>query len=242
MPEAPKNLTTFHASGFERFGGVAALTCAGTYLIGFALLLTALAPLNYGSSDIDATAVVAFINRHPTVLIFWNLTIYVLNALALTVLVISLHQHLQTRSPGWATLSQAFGVIWAALVFGAGMVGNMAVEQAGILYAESPQRAAQAWQDLHAVELGLGGGNEIVGGVWVLTVTVAALRSRLLPVAINLVGLLAGSSGLLTVIPQIGDATGAVFGLAMISWFLLIGATLIISGATPYERRNSQCL
>ena len=58
-----------------RLGGFAALTCAATYLIGFALLVTLLAPLGYGSAEIDPVAVTAFIHARRGVLIAWNTTI-----------------------------------------------------------------------------------------------------------------------------------------------------------------------
>ncbi len=73
-------------------GGLAALTCAATYLAGFVLLVTVLAPLRYGTDEIDAAAVAAFIAERPGVLIAWNSLIYVVNALALVVLVVTLRQ------------------------------------------------------------------------------------------------------------------------------------------------------
>lgn len=156
-----------------RIGGFAALVCAATYLTGFALLVTLLAPLGFGTSRIDPAAVVAFIDARPGVMIAWNTTIYVVNALALVVLVVAL-AHRLSPAPGWAEVTRAFGLIWAALVMGAGMIANVAVERAAALFAEDPVAAADLWAVLHAVELGLGGGNEIAGGVWILCVSIAA--------------------------------------------------------------------
>lgn len=39
-------------------------------------------------------------------------------------------------------------------------------------------------------------------------------------------GLVTDASGLATIVPALGDITGAVFGLGAIAWFLLIGWTL----------------
>ena len=171
-----------------RIGGLAALTCAATYLIGFALLVTLLAPLGYGTAEIDADAVVVFIDARPGVMIAWNTVIYVMNALALAVLVVALAERLAPL-PGWAAATRAFGLIWAALVLGAGMIANVAVERAAHLYPTDPRAAAELWSLLHAVELGLGGGNEIAGGAWVAGVSVAALRAGLLPRLVNVIGL-----------------------------------------------------
>jgi hypothetical protein len=61
----------------SRIGGLAALICAATYLIGFALLVTLLAPLGFGTGQIDPAAVVEFIHANPGLMIAWNTTIYV---------------------------------------------------------------------------------------------------------------------------------------------------------------------
>ena len=84
-----------------RVGGLAALICAATYMIGFALLVTLLAPLGFGTGDIDPAAVVAFNAARPGILTAWNSTIYVLNALALIVLVVALSDRMAGSTPGW---------------------------------------------------------------------------------------------------------------------------------------------
>lgn len=215
-----------------RIGGLAALACAATYMIGFALLATLLAPFGYGTADIDARALTVFIDAHPGVLIMWNTTIYVVNALALVVLVVALARRL-AHVPGWSAVTRAFGVIWATLVLGAGMIANVAVERVAQLYPTDPQAAAELWHLLHIVELGLGGGNEIAGGVWITCVSAAARAARLLPRAVNALGLLTGLGGLLTVFPALGDAAGAVFGLGAIAWFLAVGAVLLTARPQP---------
>lgn len=220
----------------SRIGGLAALICAATYLIGFVLLVTLLAPLGFGTSDIDPAAVVAFINAQTGLMIAWNTTIYVVNALALTVLVIALSERLSPL-PGWAAVSRAFGLIWAALVLGAGMIANVAVERAAQLFPGDAEAAADIWTTLHAVELGLGGGNEIAGGVWILCVSIAAALAGLLPRITNALGVLTGLGGLATVFPPLGDVAGAIFGLGAIAWFVAVGAALTLRSGDATEGR-----
>jgi len=210
-----------------RVGGVSALVCAATYLVGFALLLTLLAPLGYGSDQINPVAVVAFISNNSGLIIAWNSTIYILNALALVLLVLAVHAQLAPATPAWAEVTRAFGLIWAALVLGAGMIANVSVEHTLRLSVSDPQAAVSTWSLLHSVELGLGGGNEIAGGVWVLCVGLASLRSASLPRLTSALGIGVGAAGLLTVIPVLGNAAGAVFGLGAIGWFLLLAPTLL---------------
>lgn len=210
-----------------RTGGLAALICAATYMIGFALLVTLLAPLGYGSNDIDPAAIVAFDAARPGILTAWNSTIYVVNALALVVLVSALSERQAASTPGWASVTRGLGLVWAALVLGAGMIANVALERAAHLYPTDPTTATELWTTLHAVELGLGGGNEIAGGVWIGCVSLAGLVGRSLARPVAYLGLLTGLGGLVTVVPSLGDAAGAVFGLGAIAWFLAIGALLV---------------
>jgi hypothetical protein len=210
-------------------GGSAALTCAATYLVGFALLATVLAPLGYGTDEIDAAAVAAFIAEQPGVLIAWNTTIYVVNALALIVLVVALRQQIARSHPDAADITGAIGLIWATLVLGAGMIANVAVERTHALAAD-PAAAASLWQTLHAVELGLGGGNEIAGGAWLCAVSLAARTSGIFGRVTSGMGVLGGIAGLATILPPLGEIAGAVFGLGAIAWFVAVSVVLLRGG------------
>lgn len=216
----------------QRVGGLAAFTCAATYIIGFMLLLTLLAPLGYGAAEIDAAAVAAFIDARPGILISWNSTIYIVNALALAVLVVALSNALKVMAPGWAAVLHGLGLIWATLVLGAGTIANVAVERTALIYPEDPVAAAHLWSVLHGVELGLGGGNEIAGGAWIAGVSAASVRVRALPRPTAALGLLTGLAGLLTVVPAFGEVAGAGFGLGAIAWFLAVGAGLTIGAVS----------
>lgn len=215
----------------QTLGGLAGLTCAATYLFGFALLVTLLAPLGFGSNDIDEKAVVAFISDQPGLLILWNTVIYILNSLALLVLVLALHDRQKTETPQWAAVTRAMGLIWTTLVLAAGMIANVAIERVLHVATTDPAGAVELWRVLHAVELGLGGGNEIAGGVWILGVSLAGLIGRSLNKFSAGLGILVGAAGLTTLIPSLGDTAGAVFGLGAIVWFIAVGLALVWSKA-----------
>ncbi|MEC7763138.1 MAG: hypothetical protein VX874_14645 [Pseudomonadota bacterium] len=210
-----------------KLGGWAALVCASTYIFGFALLVTVLAPLGFGTNHVDAKAVVSFIDARPGVLIAWNTTIYVVNAVALLVLVTALARLLAEVRPDFARITRSIGLIWAGLVLGAGMIANVAVEQVAVLYPLEPQAAADLWSVLHAVELGLGGGNEIAGGLWITCASLGGLRSGVLAKPAAFLGIATGAGGLATIVPPFGEVAGAVFGLGAIAWFVIVGVTLL---------------
>lgn len=211
----------------QRIGGIAALACAATYFFGFALLVTVFAESGFGTDRVDAAGVVRFTVENQALMITWNTVIYVLNSLALAVLVVALSGRLRAKSQDWSTMTLAFGLIWTTLVLGAGMIGNVTTEQMAVLAPNNFETAVQTWEALHAVELGLGGGNEIAGGVWILCVSIAGLLHRTFGKIVVGLGLLTGLSGLLTILPPLGEVAGAVFGFGAIAWFIAVGLSLL---------------
>lgn len=211
-------------SSLQRMGGVSALTCAATFVVGFVLFATVLLPLESG--DLGPVQTVAFLADNGAILYLWNLTIYVIFGIFLVVLALALYGRLKDRSPAIVQVATAFGLIWAGLVIASGMVSNIGAAVVVDLYREAPAQAATVWLAIDTVRNGLGGGNEIVGGIWVLLVSVAALQTRGLPRALNYLGVVIGVSGLITVVPAL-EAVGAFFGLGLIVWFVWVGVVML---------------
>lgn len=211
----------------QRIGGFAALACAATYIFSFTLLVTVFAESGFGTNEIDPVGVVRFTVDNQALTVTWNTVIYVLNSLALAVLVVALASRLRTKSADWATMTLAFGLIWTTLVLGAGMIGNVTTETMAAMAPNDFEAAVQTWEALHAVELGLGGGNEIAGGVWILCVSLAGIMHRAFGKIVIGLGLLTGIGGLLTIFPPFGEIAGAVFGLGAIAWFIAVGLALL---------------
>ena len=65
----------------QRIGGVAALACAATYLFGFALLVTVMAEMGFGTNEIASATVVSATVENPALMITWNTVIYIVNAI-----------------------------------------------------------------------------------------------------------------------------------------------------------------
>lgn len=212
----------------QRLGGISALTCAATYIFGIVLLVTVMAEAGFGSNDLDAGDVVRFTMANQALMITWNTVIYVVNALALAVLVVAVAARLKAVSPNWGNSSMAFGLVWTTLVLGAGMLANVTTERVVVLAADDFEAAVLMWEVLHVVELGLGGGNEIAGGAWIFCVSLAGLLYRVFGKVVIGLGLLTGVGGLLTILPPLGDIAGMVFGLSAIAWFLAVGVVLVL--------------
>lgn len=206
-------------------GGIASLFQAFCYFCGFAMLATVLNP---GETE-GWTAVqkLGFILEHEVLFQVWNAIIYVAFGVALVVLTAVLHGLMKPASPLLMAIATPFGLIWAGLVIASGMVANVGLEMVSEIYPGDPAEAADAWRIIGTVQDGLGGGVEIVGGIWVLLLSIASLRSgALLPKPLNGIGLLVGTAGIVTIVPAL-SVFGAVFGLAQIVWFIFLGVVLL---------------
>ena len=217
----------------QKAGGIAALIESGTFIFGFALLATVLGPLFQG--DLDGTETVRFLAAHETLYYVWNLVIYVLFGAMLVVLSLSLQERLKEPSRALMPIATAFGLIWAGLVIASGMVANVGAATVIEIAARDAAEAATVWAAVDTVSDGLGGGNEIVGGIWVSLVSLVGLQGGKLPRALNYVGLLSGVAGIVTVVPALTDL-GALFGIGLIVWFIWAGITLLKSA----PRENQQ--
>lgn len=216
-------------NNLQKIGGIAALIEAGTFIIGFALFFTVLDAAGYGAGSPAQS--VAFLTENQTIMYVWNLIIFIIFGIALVVLALALHQQLKTGAPALMQVATAFGLIWSGLVIASGMVANIGLGTVVDLYATDPAQAALVWLTINSVENGLGGGNEIAGGVWVLLVSLAALQAGGLVRTLNYLGVVIGVAGLLTVIPAL-EMFGAIFGLGLIVWFVWLGFVML--------RRNPQ--
>ncbi len=208
-----------------RVGGVSALVQALCYVIGFALLATSMNPgSTEGWTQIQK---LEFILERQSLFVFWNIVIYLVFGIALVILAVVLHRLLQPLDPLVVSIATPFGLIWAGLVIASGMVANVGLAWVAKAYESGAEAASQTWTVLGIVQDGIGGGVELVGGLWVLCISVAALRARsVLPKPVNLLGLVVGVCGTVTIIPALSEF-GAIFGLLQIVWFVAVGIVLL---------------
>ena len=207
----------------QKWGGAAALYEALDYIIG---IVGFIAVANM-SEIADPVQKVTAVVENQTVLSVLHLIVYVVWGASLVVLTLALHERLRGNSSALARMATAFGLIWATLVIASGMIYNVGMETAVSLYAQNPEQAATVWLAIESVFNGLGGGVEVVGGIWVVLLSVAALRNGGLPRVFNYFGFLVGAAGLVTVVPALSEIGGMVFGLTQIVWFAWLGIVLL---------------
>jgi hypothetical protein len=216
-----KNMKTL-----QKLGGFAALYLAAAYLIGMALFFVV---LKYSNMTDPARRVAMLVDKQM-VFFSTNLLMYVFFGVFLIVLSLALYHRLKSGAPATMQVATAIGVIWAGSLIASGMVANAGIDPTVALYAKDPAQAALTWQGIESVANGLGNGNgEILGGFLTLLVSVAALRAGGLPKGLNILGLLVGVVGIISLIPGLTDLMVGVFGISQIIWFVWLGIVLLRS-------------
>jgi hypothetical protein len=204
-------------------GGFAALYLAAAYVLAMPYFLVF---VKYQSAVDPAEKVALLLSNHDSMRAMYLVT-YILFGIVLAVLALALYARLKDGTPTLAQAATAVGLIWAFVLVASGMIFNAGMAAVVGLHGANPAQAVSAWQAIEPVAQGLGGsGGELLGGLWVLLVSVAALRTGALPKALNWLGVAIGAAGVLSVVPALGDLK-YVFGLLQIVWFVWLGIVML---------------
>ena len=210
-------------NNLQKIGGIAALFEAAIYISAFVFFGVFWDfPL-----DADNTQKFAFLTNNQTILYVVNLTMYVIFGVFLAVLVLALHQRLKIKAPILSQVASAFGLVWVGLIIASGMISNVGLGVVIDLSAKNAEQAMTVWIVINTIVEGLGGGNEVVGGLWVVLLSIAALKVNELPKLLNCLGLFIGFVGIITVYPA--EILTEIFGLGQIVWFSWLGAAMLMS-------------
>lgn len=204
----------------QKMGGIAALYAGVAYIVGMIGFL-----LIVGWPDDPIEQVVVLVNNQVSQHILY-LIVYQVWAIFLVVLTLALYERFKADSPAMMQIATAIGIIWATVVMASGMIFNIGMENVVGLYSQDPAQATTVWLVIASVCDGLGGGNEILGGLWVLLISWVALQAGRLPRALNYLGLVIGVAGILSALPGLGQV-GLVFGLVQIVWFIWLGIVML---------------
>ena len=206
----------------QKAGGFAALFEAAAYVFGMVFFLI----LVDSSGAVQPAQKVALLVDNLLSTQAMILFDYVVFGVALVVLVLALHDRLQAGSPAIMQTATAFGLIWACLLIASGMVFISGSAAVAALYSSDPSQAAAIWFTIDTVHAGLGGEGEILGGLWTLLISLAALRTGALPKALNYIGVVVGVAGILSIVPGLSVLVG-IFVLGQIAWFVWIGILML---------------
>jgi hypothetical protein len=218
----------------QKMGGIAALYAGVAFIVGMLGFL-----LVVGWPDDPVQQVAVLVNNQVSLHILYVI-VYQVWAVFLVVLTLALYERLKADSPAVMQTATAIGIIWATVVIASGMIFNIGMDNVVDLHGEDPAQATTVWLVIESVSDAIGGGNEILGGLWVLLISWAALQSRGLPRALNYLGIVIGAAGILSALPGLGDV-GLIFGLVQIVWFIWVGIVMLRGGpGAAYVKRPDQ--
>ncbi len=207
----------------QKVGGLAALYLAAAFVVAMPYFLVF---VKYPSVVDPARKVTLLVGNHDSMRAMYLVT-YVIFGLVLAVLALSLHARLREGAPILTQAATAVGLIWAVVLVASGLIFNAGVAAVVGLHGASPAQAVSAWQAIEPVAQGLGGsGGELLGGLWVLLVSAAALRTGGLPRVLNWLGVAIGAAGVLSVVPALNDVAYG-FGSLQILWFAWLGIVML---------------
>ncbi len=205
-------------------GGISAIIEASLYIFGFVILFLVLQPtIDESKTSIEK---LNFVLENKTIYQVWIILIYVVFGIVLIPLTISINERFKEESTIWTMATPIFGFIWSGLVISSGMIGVIGIDSIASIYTADTNTALTSWKIIETIQNGIGGGVEIVGGIWVFLISVISLAHNKFGKLISYFGLIVGGAGILTIIPGLKEL-GAVFGLTQIVWFILIGLALI---------------
>jgi len=153
-------------------------------------------------------------------------SIYAVFGVVLSVLVLGLHeQHSTLKTFYVSKLAALFGAIWVGLVIASGMIFVIGLGSVVDLVSTDIDRASDTWHIVTLLTESLGGGNELVGGVWVLLISLCNLSGKIFSKWLNYLGLFVGAAGIATVYPA--EIFTEMFGISQIVWFVWVGFSFI---------------
>jgi hypothetical protein len=212
----------------QKAGGVAALYLALVLLAAMAYFLVV---VDSPSASTAADEVTLIADHYPSMYAMY-LASYVLFGIALGVLALALWDRLHVDAPLTMRGATVVGLLWSFALVTSGMVFTYGMTTIEPLAATDHAQAVLTWQAVDPVAQGLGGaGGELLGGLWVLLVSVVILRRGALPKGLGRLGVVIGVVGLASVAPPLNDAAVA-FGLLQIAWFMWLGVVLMTSKTT----------
>lgn len=207
-------------TNLQKTAGFSALSEALIYVVTFVLYGTVLEM----PAGLDMPQKLAFLANKQGLLFFSNLLGYVIFGVLLAILVLALHDRL--KNAGTLTqLASIFGILWVGLVITSGMLANIGLSAVLNLSLTEPEQTRALWLSVTTMTEALGGGNEIVGGMWVLLISLAGIKAKVLPRTLNYLGIFVGTFGITSCYPA--AILTEIFGISQIIWFGFLGVALL---------------
>ena len=214
----------------SKAGGLSALYLAAAYLAAMPFFLLVLKIQDLA----DPLQMVETLVANQSSMYAMEFIVYVLFGLFLVVLAVALNDRLKVGAEALMAVATPIAIIWAGLLIASGMIYNAGIAPVVALYDTDQAQAVSLWSAIDAVSSGLSGNGEIIGGTWMLLVSMAAWKTRKLPKPLNVLGIAIAIVAILSSIPALKDLA-FIFGLGQIVWFVWLGIIMLNNRLTRME-------
>ncbi|MTI22254.1 DUF4386 family protein [Fulvivirga sp. RKSG066] len=212
-------------------GGLSAIAEAITYILGFILFFGVLDT----SGITSAQERLQFFINNRDIYILGYFIIGIAFSFILIILVQSIDQYFKSHAPYLMKFVSGVGYTWSVLVMASSLIFISSLEILETYFLEDPSQALIIHRTTNVIVDALGGGIEIVGAIWVLTISFVGLTVRKFSAWLHYLGILVGLAGTLTLLSSLSyfsqstffQSTQAIFGLGQIVWFVWLGISFL---------------
>jgi len=215
----------------QKWGGIAALMEALIYIFGFALFFGVL-----GTSESNTPErYLELLIKNRDIYFVGYLVIGILFSFLLIILVQSIYHRLKHASPEVMKFTAIVGYLWVFMVLSSSVIFLTSLGSLAKYHVLNPEQALVIYHTVSIIVDALGGGIEIVGAMWVITISYVGLKYKIYNCLLHYWGFFVGIAGFLTLFSGFSflstnpffELTTAIFGLGQILWFLLLGVLML---------------
>jgi|GEM_PF-1208448 hypothetical protein len=198
---------------FKKFAIISAVYAGLSYIAGMFVYLYF---LDYGNVSTTAEKM-NVISSNPVLVHITTLHIYIIFSFAIITIATYLYLKLKNEQPALSLLSLIAGVIWATILIASGFIsmGLTTLLMNGTAVGE----LTAAWQAIDIISNALGGGNELMGGVFTGLLSLAMYKTRFSSVITGVLGVAVFIGGVTSTLPYLTDAGIGIFVISQILWF-----------------------
>lgn len=167
----------------------------------------------------------------------WNIIIYLIYGLSLLHLTVTLFFAAKRKTPQTATGFLVMGSIWSGYMLFSGGLAVELINSVAVLYQNNRELAVKIWITGSLIHESVGGGNELIGAIWVGLISYMVPHQKGISTATKRFGYVTTFSGLCTLFESY-EIFSSLFGVALILWFLLLYIVLPTSFQTWKGRES----
>ena len=205
--------------GNNKIASASAFTGAFLYIIGIVYFVFI---LKYSDALVYSEKLILILENIVSVSIIYFL-IYTFFGIVLITFSLKIYTSLRCENDFTAKFILSLGLIWSGLLIASGMIFNFGVYSISEIYPHNPNQAVIIFSTISIISEGIGGGNEIVGVLFRLLISLVIYKYNVFTKSIANIGLIAAFAGIASSIQVFSEITNGIFGFSQIIWFLMFG-------------------